>query len=250
MKEIGVAHAPSNDPDSSSRGRLGERVPNSPSGRRRPSWARVLRSRSVQVSLALLLILGGLTLAIGTDATPSYKATGLVESGSFFALASSGDTLYAASNNGGSIILEQSTDRGADWTPNPVPYSAVAGGAPWAHAAVAADGGHLVLVAATGGSPGGVFPVGQYYPSPYSPQPPQGCGANSTVLTATSPDGGRSWNTTTFTTGNLSVGTIQASVEGNLAGVAWLGTTTDCGPPVGEVGTMSSSDDGSSWSNP
>jgi hypothetical protein len=96
--------------------------------------------------LAIFLILGGLSLAILAGASPPYEANALVRSGSFFALASSGDTLYAASDNGGSILLEESSDRGVHWTPNAVPYSAVAGGSPWNHAAVAVDGNDMPAV--------------------------------------------------------------------------------------------------------
>ncbi|HEY6237888.1 MAG TPA: hypothetical protein VIZ68_01720, partial [Thermoplasmata archaeon] len=126
--------------------------------------------------MAVALVLGGLTLAIMNDSTPGYHVTSLALSGSFFALAASGDTLYAASDNGGSVLLEESTDRGIDWTASPVPYSAVAGGAPWDYAAVAVDGTHVILTAATGGNfagypfPGYPVPADSGYPG-YSPGP-------------------------------------------------------------------------------
>ncbi|MCI4330588.1 MAG: hypothetical protein L3K19_01915 [Thermoplasmata archaeon] len=200
------------------------------------------------MGVAVLLILGGLTIAILGGTTPLYTASSLAESGSFFALASSGDFLYAASDNGGSILLEQSTDRGASWSASPVPYSAVAGGAPWTHAAVAVDGSHVILAAATGGGSG-------YLPYPQAPgvamsSGPLGlCGTDSTILVASSPDRGITWKTTTFVTANLSVGSLQTGIEGNLATVGWLGGSTYCGASAGAVEVLTSRDAGQDWSS-
>jgi len=205
------------------------------------------RGRATIAFLSVVLILSGITLAVVNGATPGYRATTLAASGSFFALASSGDTIYAASDNGGSILLEESTDRGNDWSANPVPYSAVAGGAPWNYAAVAVDQGHLILAAATGGY------VSQY---PYTPAYPtasrpvtdaMSCGTNSTILVASSPDGGLTWATATFVLSNLSVTSLQAGIEGGIAAVAWLGETTSCTAQVGAVDSVTSRDGGQTW---
>ncbi|HEY6237906.1 MAG TPA: hypothetical protein VIZ68_01815, partial [Thermoplasmata archaeon] len=74
------------------------------------------------------------------------------------------------------------------------------------------------------------------------------CGSNSTILVATSPDGGLTWSTTTFPTDNLSVTSLQAGIEGRTAAVAWLGATTACSAQVGRVGAISSGDAGATWS--
>ena len=100
------------------------------------------RGYALAFAVAASLLLGGLSLAIVREATPTYRTSSLATSGSFFALADSGNTLYAASDNGGSILLEKSMDQGTDWSSTAVPYPAVAGGAPWDYAAVAADGSH------------------------------------------------------------------------------------------------------------
>ncbi|MCI4318902.1 MAG: hypothetical protein L3K23_02060 [Thermoplasmata archaeon] len=203
--------------------------------------------RPAAVTLATVLLLGGLTLAIGNGSTPGYHVSSLATSGSFFALASSGDTLYAASDNGGSILLETSHDRGVDWAASPVPYSAVAGGAPWEYAAVAVDANALILTAATGGTLSVYTGYPPYVPGPQFVAQAGQCGTNSTILVASSVDGGLTWNTTTFPTGNLSVSSLQAGIEGSAAAVAWLGTTTDCSSQVGRVGALSSRDGGGSW---
>jgi hypothetical protein len=208
------------------------------------------RIRSAALAIGVALVLAGVSFAIASDATPGYHTTTLAVSGSFFALAASGSTLYAASDNGGSILLETSTDRGVAWSSNPVPYSAVAGGAPWDHAAVAVDGGHLILAAATGG------PF-EFAPFPSSPPPipaatglPSGtCGTNSTLLIASSPDGGFTWMTSSFVTPGWFVTSLQAGIEGDTAAVAWIGETTGCAAPAGTVQAVTSTDGGQSWSS-
>lgn len=197
--------------------------------------------------IAVALILSGLTTAIVSGGSPGYHVSSLAVSGSFFALAASGDTLYAASENGGSVLLEASTDRGISWTARPVPYSAVAGGAPWNYAAVAVDGSRLILAAAA--SP----PSSVYYPYPGGPPvttyPAAAvvCGSPSTILVATSGDGGLTWVSSTFSTANVSVTSLQAGIKGPTAAVAWLGTTTECAFSTGLVGASSSRDGGATW---
>ncbi|HTT34883.1 MAG TPA: hypothetical protein VMH78_03310, partial [Thermoplasmata archaeon] len=215
-------------------------------------------ARSVAgLAIAASLVLAGLVVAIAAGAEPAYHVSTLATSGSFFALAESGDILYTASDNGGSVLLEKSLDRGADWSASPVPYSAVAGGAPWALAAVAADGTHLVLAAATAGS---YLGPATWYPPVYNGPPPAGassafapanqtlCGTPSSILVASSPDGGRSWTTTTWET-NLTVASLQAAFEGNRTAVAWLGEPVSCNGTA-EVGAVTSDDAGVRWSPP
>ncbi|HTT25690.1 MAG TPA: hypothetical protein VMH90_01840, partial [Thermoplasmata archaeon] len=174
----------------------------------------MVRSRGFQVALATGLILGAIATAVVEESTPTYRSDVLAESGNFFALAESGETLFAASGNGGSILLEQSSDHGLDWSQNPVPYSAVAGGSPWDLAAIAVDGPNLLLTAATGGVtsppyPGGDQPGG--FGAPISPGP---CGTNSTILIALSPDDGISWNTSTYTLGWAAATSLQTEING------------------------------------
>ncbi|HUI38288.1 MAG TPA: hypothetical protein VLY85_01515, partial [Thermoplasmata archaeon] len=171
--------------------------------------------RSIHLMIAVVLTLAGLTAALLSVATPTTRMTTLATSGSFFALAESGNTLYAASENGGSVLLERSTDRGVDWTASPVPYSIVASGSPWTHAAIAVDGSHVVLAATSGGDTS----EGYYYSSPavYS------CAQNSTLLLAASSNGGLTWSTSTSVTANMSVTSLQAGIVGDSAAVAWLG---------------------------
>jgi hypothetical protein len=210
------------------------------------------------VLIGLALVLSGVALAVlGAERAP-YSTTALSPSGSFFALASSDSTLYAASDSGGSILLEESRDQGVDWTANPVPYSAVAGGAPWAYSAVAVDGGHVLLAAATAGSGPVPAPYGgtnttNYPPGPgvyalaggaYSPS----CGTNSTLLVATSADGGRNWNTTTLANAGVDVTSLVGSVVGVTAAVAWMGTVPTCGASTTVVGALTSHDAGAHWS--
>jgi hypothetical protein len=188
----------------------------------------------------------------------AYTTSPLAPSGSFFALASSNSTLYAASDNGGSVVLEQSTDRGVDWSANPVPYSAVAGGAPWSYSAVAVDGPHVLLTAATAGGTGYPTPYsgGNYSASPTGPgwsypaatEVAPACGTNSTVLVASSPDGGRTWSTTTFSDTGVAVTSLVGSVVGATAAVAWMGPAIGCNATGVVVGTVTSHDAGATWS--
>ncbi|HEV2519399.1 MAG TPA: sialidase family protein [Thermoplasmata archaeon] len=197
---------------------------------------------AVHLTIAVVLVLGGLTVAVVNAGSPATRVATLATSGSFFALAESGDTLYAASENSGSVLLERSTDRGVDWRANPVPYSIVASGAPWTHAAVAVDGSNLVLAASSGGA---AFGGGLLQP----PATPflASCAQNSTVLLASSPDGGATWSTSTFVTANLSVTSLQAGIVGSSAAIAWLGASTSCGERVGTVEAVTSGDAGRTW---
>lgn len=253
MEEKGTdsATAPTDGPPSIVPAPVGERVrsdgDSGPAPASRGPWRRSLRldtprGRGIHVALATLLALAGLTTAVLAGVSPNYQVSSLATSGTFFALAESGDTIYAASDNGGSVILEKSTDRGAVWTANPVPYSAVAGGAPWDHAAVAADGGRLVLTASHADS------STYFYPYPGPPPVSSGCGSNSTVLLASSPDGGLTWTTTMRLVSNVSVTSLQTVVEGNTTAVTWVGTSAPCGSGGGQAGAITSPDGGRSWS--
>ncbi len=166
--------------------------------------------------------------------------TMLAPSGSFFALTEAGHTLFAASSNGGSILLEKSTDRGLSWSPSLVPLYAVSGGAPWDLAVVAADGSNLVLTAASGlSSPGGTG----YYPGG-----PTGCNQNSTLLLASSHDGGLSWNSRAVYLPGEVITSLQAGIEGTQAAIAWIHQPVGaCGAAQGEVSSVASTDAGASW---
>ncbi len=218
--------------------------------RERPGLTRRLRfdtprGRAFHLMLAVLLVLAGLSVELLNGATPATQVTTLATSGSFFAMAESGNTIYAASENGGSVLLERSTDRGVDWTANPVPYSIVAGGVAWTRAAVAVDGSNLVLTASSGGTNYGT----NFYPPP-TPRPfVQSCGENSTVLLASSQDGGTTWSTSIVVTPSVSVTSLQAGVVGSSAAVAWLGESTACGASAAEVEAVTSDDAGHSWSS-
>jgi|GEM_PF-4438861 len=192
----------------------------------------------LSVALAVVLALAGLSIAIVAGASPTYHVALLPASGSFFALASSGDTLYAASDNAGSILIERSVDRGASWTSNPVPYSAVAGGAPWEHAAIAVGGRELLLVASASTT------TDVYVPYGYGPA----CSSNSTVLIASSPDQGSTWVTRTLTEAGLGVSSIQASLMDPLGAVAWSGPTDPCSSSAVRVAGVASHDGGTTWS--
>ncbi|MCI4367301.1 MAG: hypothetical protein L3K08_06080, partial [Thermoplasmata archaeon] len=198
---------------------------------------------TVQLALATILILSGLSLAVINGTTPTYQSSVLAESGNFFALAETGSTLFAASGDGGSILLERSTDHGVDWTQNPVPYSAVAGGSPWVLAAIAASGSDLLLAAATRAVGGTPYPAGVGPAYPTSP-----CGSNSTVLTAFSSDGGITWNTSSLSLPDASATSLQAEINGQIAAVAWTGETVDCYNTTGEVQAVTSLDGGADWS--
>jgi hypothetical protein len=200
------------------------------------------RGRAFHLMLAVVLVIAGLSIELLNGATPSTQVTTLATSGSFFAMAESGNTLYAASENGGSVLLERSTDRGVDWTASPVPYSIVAGGVAWTHAAVAVDGQDLVLTASSGSPTYG----DNYYP-PVTPFV-QSCGQNSSVLLASSQDGGGTWSTSILVTANLAVTSLQAGIVGNSAAVAWLGETTACGSSTAQVEAVTSGDAGYTWS--
>jgi hypothetical protein len=230
-----------------------------------PSGARRARERSrrlrspafIALILAIGVLISGIALAVFVAEQSDYSTSSLAPSGSFFALASSNATLYAASDNGGSVLLEQSGDRGVDWTAYPVPYSAVAGGAPWAYSAVAVDGPKVLLTAATSGSSQSLPPYGSanytYYPpgsaSPAIPVTSQGCGTNSTILIASSPDGGRSWSTTTLVDTGVDVTSLVGSLVGATAAVAWMGMATGCDAESAVVGSVTSHDAGSQWSD-
>ncbi|HEV2429063.1 MAG TPA: hypothetical protein VGV64_04345, partial [Thermoplasmata archaeon] len=219
--------------------------------RRGTPWARRLRfdtprRRAGHLALAVLLAISGLGLAIVHAATPTTHTSTLATSGSFFALAESGDTLYAASENGGSVLLERSMDRGVDWSATPVPYSIVAGGSPWTHAAVAVDGERVVLTASSGGTPVYLGPPPSGYATAVGPFGP--CGANSTVLLASSIDGGHSWTTSTLVAANLSITSLDAGIVGGGAAVAWLGDSTSCSASTTQVEAVTSADGGAGWS--
>ncbi|MDE1882189.1 MAG: hypothetical protein KGI89_16765 [Euryarchaeota archaeon] len=83
--------------------------------------------RAVGTSLVLL----GLTAGLAANGIPLYHVALLSQAGSFFALTATGNTLYVASSNGGSVLLERSHDRGLTWADSRVPYPVIAGGAPW-----------------------------------------------------------------------------------------------------------------------
>jgi hypothetical protein len=185
------------------------------------------------------LALGGISLAIVNGSVPAAQFSLLAASGSFFALAESGSTLYAASSNGGSVLLEKSTDQGTSWLASPVPYSAVAGGSPWTRSAVAVDGANLLLVASTGD--GGAD-------ASYGGTTQGTCAANSTVLLASSPDDGLDWNTTTLVTPGLAVTSLQAGVVGSAAAAAWIASTTACDSDGTIAQAVTSDDAGIAWS--
>lgn len=167
--------------------------------------------------------------------------TMLASSGSFFALTEAGTTLFAASSNGGSILLEKSTDRGLSWSPSLVPLYAVSGGAPWDLAVVAADGSDLVLTAASGLS----YPGGG---TGYYPGGPTGCNQNSTLLLASSHDGGLTWSSRAVYLSGEVITSLQAGIEGTQAAVAWIHQPVGaCGATQGEVSAVSSTDAAASW---
>ena len=212
----------------------------------RRRWVRLRmhtpKHRSRHVLFALLLIFGGMALAIGNAATPQYKVTPLAPSGYFFSLAMGGNTIYAASANSGSILLEKSSDRGLDWTTSAVPYSLIASNtSSWTFAAVAVDGKNVIVAAASSGNYNQNY--GGYY----------GCPSNSTILLAASSDEGTTWKSQTIMTLGVQVTSIQVSMDGNSAAVAWLGTTytSYCdrlAPNVAEA--VTSRDGGQTWSLP
>lgn len=219
--------------------------------RRGTPWTRRLRfdtprRRAGHLALAVLLAISGLGLAIVHAAAPTTHTSTLATSGSFFALAESGDTLYAASENGGSVLLERSMDRGVDWSATPVPYSIVAGGSPWIHATVAVDGERVVLAASSGGTPIYLGPPPGGFAAALEPFGP--CGTNSTVLLASSADGGHSWSTSTLVAANLSISSLDAGIVGGGAAVAWLGDTTACSGATTQVQAVTSGDGGADWS--
>ncbi|MDE1821706.1 MAG: hypothetical protein KGJ23_14590 [Euryarchaeota archaeon] len=188
--------------------------------------------------IGFALVLLGLSVAIVANANPEYQFTMLAPSGSFFALAEANNQLFAASSNGGSVILEKSADRGLTWSPSAVPYHAVAGGASWDLAVVAADGNHMLLTAASGlttppGTGGGS---------------PGGCNQDSTILVATSQDEGSSWNARVVSTPGEVVTSLQASVEAREEAVAWIQQPVGpCGGAPGEVSAITSGNYGASW---
>jgi hypothetical protein len=199
------------------------------------------RGRAVNLTIAVLLILGGLVLAIGNGSNPDYQVTQLAPSGSFFSLAMGGNTIYAASANSGSILLEKSTDRGLQWTTSSVPYSLIASNASsWTHAAVAVDGQNVVVTASSGGSTENTYPVVAEYSI--------NCVEDSTVLLASSADGGVTWSSQTFVTPGIGISSIQVGIDGSSAAVAWLGSSSYCPDANAEVGAVSSQDGGQSWS--
>lgn len=188
--------------------------------------------------LGTSLVLLGLTVALVGNGIPQFQMSLLASSGSFFALAESGNTLYVASSNGGSVLLERSLDRGGAWVDSRVPYPVVAGGAPWDLSAVAADGSELLLTAASG-----------FREAPTSGSSSQSeCGRQSTILLASSPDKGQDWNTYAISTPGATVVWLLAAVEGSDMAVAWVQEPVGaCGNVPGSVGVIASLNGGQSW---
>lgn len=197
-------------------------------------------TRRTHLLAAVGLVLAGLSIGVGVGATTEYRVVSLEAAGSFFSLAVAGQTLYATSFNGGSVLLERSTDMGVSWTPVAVPYQATIapGGVDWNYAVVALDGSNVVMVAATGAT------------DPTDGGAPPSCGTNSTILLAYSPDRGADWTSTNETTIHGSVSWMNAAVVDESAAVAWVSTPPVCdGNFLGEqVMGRTSSDAGASWS--
>ncbi len=220
-----------------------EPFPEEERARLRARWARprmdTPRRRRTHVVVALVLILGGLSLAIANGTHPAYQVTQLAPSGSFFSLAMGGNTLYAASANSGSIVLEKSTDRGLTWSMSAVPYSLIASNSSgWTRAAVAVDGSNI-MVTATSGQGNGIYPgvpSGGY------------CATNTSLLLAASNDNGVTWRSQTTQSLGVSVGSLQVGVEGNVVAVAWLGRYSACGMSSAAVDAIASLDGGDHWS--
>jgi hypothetical protein len=186
----------------------------------------------------IFLVFVGLLVALANGANPVYQSTILSPSGYFFALADDGSTLFAASENDGSVLLEQSTDQGLTWTSSPVPYSVVAGGAPWDLASVATDGSNILLAAASDGTP--QYEYGGDVPTP-------GCGTNSSLLLAASSNEGLTWNTEILGLPQLAVSSLQVGILGSAAAVAWLALPSLC-PGGQEVAqAVTSGNAGASW---
>ncbi|HZY70806.1 MAG TPA: sialidase family protein [Thermoplasmata archaeon] len=209
------------------------------------------RRRIAQALVAATVALAGTALAVVDGMGAPAHVTRLAESGSFYALAASDSTLYAASDNGGSILLERSSNQGVDWAASPVPYSAVAVGVPWTHAAVAADGDRIVMAASSGGTltaplyrPGVPYPAALAFPVNGT------CSTNSTVFVGTSSDGGLSWSSQTLESPDLAVTSLQVSLVGSSAAVAWVGTTYQCGSATTTTEAITSLDGGATWGAP
>jgi hypothetical protein len=199
------------------------------------------RGRATNLAIAVLLILGGLALAVANGSNPDYQVTQLAPSGSFFSLAMGGNIIYAASANSGSILLEKSMDRGLQWTTSSVPYSLIASNtSSWTHAAVAVDGQNVVVTASSGGPQ-------DYYPATMAET--NNCEQISTILLASSADEGATWHSQTFVTPNIGVSSLQVGIDGSSVAVAWLGSTSSCPATNSVVGAVASMDGGKTWSN-
>lgn len=230
--------------------------------RARRRWHRLKmdtsKGRAANLAFALVLIMGGMVVAIAVNSIPNYQVTELAPSGSFFSLAMGGNTIYAASANSGSILLEKSPDRGLTWTTSAVPYSLIASNtSSWTYAAVAVDGQNVVVTASSGGPEEYVgYPEAQHIGGYPETTYVGGCGQNSTILLASSNDGGITWRNQTFVTPDVAVSSIQVGINGNIAAVSWLGeTTSSLGPSdcyynggFAEVGAVASADGGQTWS--
>ncbi len=238
------------DPEATIR-RSNPAVPSGSHAGRTTGAPRTDRRKVWYVGIAVVILIGGIGLSVVAEATPEYTSSLLPDSGSFYALAEAGNTLYAASDNGGSILLERSTDQGGSWTASPVPYSAVAGGAPWTYAVVAADGSDIIMAASTGSPSEYVSAVPPSDPvnSGVTPELTNGtCSESSTILLAASGNGGASWQSRTFSTPGLVVTSLQANLVGDLAAVAWLAESTACFANNETAQSVTSSDAGASWS--
>lgn len=196
--------------------------------------------RRAHALAALGVVFAAMTVAVGAVSTTEYRVISLEAAGAFFSLAIDGQDLYAASFNGGAVLLERSTDMGQSWAPVSVPYDATIapGGVDWNYAVAALDGPNVVLVAATGA-------VG---PGSEGSAPP--CGTGSTLLLAYSPNGGASWSTVNETALPGAVSWMNAALVGSSAAVAWVSENPNCANSGEQVLAMASTDGGASWGAP